>query len=126
MSIFNRRNPAQYVALAVLIVGGAFLWSQPAKAALGPMEVDSFTVSCGTSATEISAPSNRQFSYICQNNSTTGVFVGDNDITTSNAPQYCATNCASQEFGGNVAKEYCLVASGTVTVYCRAQVTEAP
>lgn len=65
-------------------------------------------------------------SYTCQNTSTTLVQVGDSKTidpdTTRRGPVYCATNCPSQEWGGNAYLEYCRGATDT-TIYCRALVT---
>lgn len=97
-------------------------------AEVGPAYVDSFTVSCSTTATLISSPAAvNMLSYTCQNVSTTIVGVGDSgiadpDIATRTSPVYCATNCPSQEFGGNARLEYCRADAGTVTIYCRALV----
>jgi hypothetical protein len=103
-----------------------------AAPAVGPAFVDSFTVACGAAATAIEPSGGAMVSYTCQNVSTTEVAVGDSAIADptdgQNSPTYCATNCPSQEFGGNARKEYCRADSGTVTIYCRALVatTSAP
>ena len=101
-------------------------------AAVGPGYVDSFTVSCATSATPIRATAGGQLAYTCQNPSTTMVAVGDSTIgdptDAQSSPVHCATNCPSQEWHGNVRAEYCRADTGTVTIYCRAIVatTTAP
>ena len=104
-----------------------------AAPAVGPAFVDSFTVTCATTATLIQASGGAMVSYVCQNPSTTIVGVGDSGIAdpdsgTRNSPVHCATNCPSQEWGGNARQEYCRADTGTVTIYCRAlvAVTSAP
>lgn len=101
--------------------------------AVGPGEVDSFTIACPAAAGGIAIkPSTgaTMVSYTCQNTSTTKVAVGDNDIgdptDDADAPQYCATNCPSQEWGGDVKQEFCRSDTGTVTIKCRAMVAAAP
>lgn len=121
------RDFTKYAA-AGLMVGAVFafvIYNDRAEAGVGPGYSDSFTVDCGTSPTEIRAPSGGMYSYVCQNSSATEVFVGDSSLTTATAPKYC-DGCAGQEFGGNVKLEYCRVAAGTVTVACRAMVGSAP
>jgi hypothetical protein len=93
---------------------------------VGPAYVDSFSVGCD--ASELIQPSGgAMISYTCQNSSTTKVAVGDSAIgdptDAQNSPIYCATNCPSQEFGGNARLEYCRADTGTVTIYCRALVS---
>lgn len=127
------------VALGLLVVPASRVEASPIPPtigvgsylpAIGPAEVDSFTVSCGTSATLIQAAGG-QFAYTCQNVSTTIVGVGDADLAdpdsgTRDSPVYCATNCPSQEWNGHARKEYCRADTGTVTIYCRALVAAAP
>jgi len=106
--------------------------AQHAAAGVGPAYVDSFTVGCASSATLIQAPGGAMISYTCQNSSTTKVAIGDTGIADptdgQNSPIHCATNCPSQEWGGNARAEYCRADTGTVTIYCRAlvSVTSAP
>jgi hypothetical protein len=125
-------TPFLVVSLAVAFVASVVSYAaahQDPRVAVGPAYVDSFTVSCGTSATAITATA--QISYTCQNNSTTKVAVGDSTIAdpsgTQNSPIYCATNCASREWGGNARVEYCR-APTTTTIYCRSlvQTSSAP
>lgn len=102
--------------------------------AVGPAYVDSFSVSCTTTAAFIAPANNSRniLSYSCQNTSTTKVAVGDSGIAdptdAQNSPTYCQTNCPAQEWGGNAKAEYCRADTGTVTIYCRALVaaTAAP
>jgi hypothetical protein len=107
-------------------------------AAVGPGFVDSFTISCATTATAITPPTTgAMLSYSCQtpaaaeSGGTTLVAVGDSgiadpDIGTRNSPVYSGST--TREFGGNARAEYCRADSGTVTIYCRAivGVTSAP
>lgn len=108
-----------------------------AAPALGPAFVDSFTVSCGSSATPIVGSAGSQISYTCQTpasaetGGTTLVAVGDSGIAdpavaTRNSPVYSGDTI--REWGGNARTEYCRADTGTVTIYCRALVatTTAP
>ncbi|MGB1373634.1 MAG: hypothetical protein ACPG6R_10970 [Aequoribacter sp.] len=122
-----RKNSNIALALALaaavgFIVGGG-KYPPSALAASGPGYVDSFSVSCGTSATKIQS-SFGQVSYVCEVDevATAAVFVGDAFVTTSTGMEYEA----AEDFGGNVYKEYCIVATGTQTVNCRAQVGTEP
>lgn len=89
---------------------------------LGPGFSDSFTVTCATTATAITAASGSQQAYMCQNWAATEVFVGDSGLTTTSAPKFCSGGCPSAQWDGHLKTEYCLVAAGTVTIYCRALV----
>lgn len=91
-------------------------------ALVGPGFSRSFEVTCATTATAIQAPGGAQMSYVCQNITTTPVYVGDSGLASTTAPRYCKADCPAEEFGGNVRQECCLVASGTVDVQCRALV----
>ena len=111
--------------------------------AVGPAYVDSFTVSCGATATAINAPSatgsgavgpGAMISYTCQTpaSAETGgtvlVAVGDSGIAdpafaTRNSPVYSGDTI--REWGGNAKKEYCRADTGTVTIFCRALVATA-
>lgn len=116
------------------IVGADLFARAEAKygARVGPGFVDSFTVSCGSSATLIQAPSGKtQLSYTCQTpasgetGGTTLVAVGDSDIAdpafaTRNSSVYSGDTI--REFGGDVRAEYCRADTGTVTIFCRAMV----
>lgn len=98
--------------------------------------VDSFSVSCATTATEISAPSGQaQGAYYCQTpqsaetGGSTLVAVGDSaiadpDISTRNSPVYSGSTI--REFYAAARKEYCRADTGTVTIYCRAIVPVEP
>lgn len=98
--------------------------------------VDSFTVSCATSATLITAPSGySQQAYYCQTpasaetNGTVLVAVGDSgiadpDISTRNSPVY--SGATIREFYASAKKEYCRADTGTVTIFCRAIVISEP
>ena len=111
--------------------------------AVGPAYVDSFTVTCATTATAIVAPSatgagavgpGAMISYSCQTpaaaetGGTVLVAVGDSAIAdpafaTRNSPVYSGDTI--REWGGNARKEYCRADTGTVTIFCRALVTTA-
>lgn len=107
-----------------------------AATAVSAAYVDSFTVSCSTSATLIAAPSGySQQAYYCQtpasaeSGGTVLVAVGDSgiadpDIATRNSPVYSGSTI--REFYASAKKEYCRADSGTVTIYCRAIVTSEP
>lgn len=100
--------------------------------AVGPAFVDSFTVSCGATATLINSSAGTQISYSCQTpaSAETGgtvlVAVGDSGIldpafATRNSPVYSGDTV--REWGGNARWEYCRADTGTVTIFCRALVT---
>lgn len=125
-------------ALATSAGGTALLAQQVHSAATSVSAgfVDSFTVSCGSSATLITAPSGfAQQAYYCQTpaSAETGgtvlVAVGDSgiadpDIATRNSPVYSGGTV--REFYASAKKEYCRADTGTVTIYCRAIVTSEP
>lgn len=132
--------PANVALEAVQIVPGvgpAFVQAAPVNCA----DSESFANAVGdaragtitTAAVgKLRDPFNRRtLSYTCQNTSTTLVQVGDSAIVdpdvTRRGPVYCATNCPSQEWGGNAYIEYCRGATDT-TVYCRflVAVADAP
>lgn len=112
-----------FIFAAALAVG-LFLFPPPhtAVAAPGVGFVDSFSVTCGTTATVIQA--DNQVSYMCEVDEAAGasVFIGDAAVTASTGVEYKP----AEDFGGNVKFEYCIVAAGTETVNCRAQVTRVP
>ncbi len=115
---YNALDPADFYELG----------REDAEALAGTGFSDSFTVACGTTATEISA--NGQHSYMCQSYGTTHVYVGDSAVSGDAGTRFC-DGCPSQQFGGNVYKEYCRIAgladSGvTANVHCRAQVMQEP
>jgi hypothetical protein len=97
-----------------------------AAADLGPGWEENFSVSCGTAPTAITTPG--QVAYTCQNPSTTAVYVGGPNLTAaSGVPSHCATNCISAEWSAHSRRGWCRVASGTITIACRALVgREAP
>lgn len=109
-------------SILAFVVGVLILFalSEDADAVGGQFaHIDSYQVTCGTSATIIRAPSGDQHSFRCQNTSTTVVAFGDVNLTTSaHGGTACATNCPSQFFGANVNHAYCRVASGTVALSC--------
>ena len=106
-------------------------------AAVGPAFVDSFTVTCATTATLIQSPAGAMVSYGCQTpasaeaTGTVLVAIGDSAIAdpaigTRNSPVYSGDTV--REFGGNARQEYCRADTGTVVIYCRGlvSVTSAP
>lgn len=105
--------------------------------AVGPGFIDSFTVSCATTATLIQPTGGAMVSYSCQTpasaetGGTTLIAVGDSLIAdpafaTRNSPVYSGDT--TREWGGNARAEYCRADTGTVTIFCRALVgtTSAP
>lgn len=118
---------AALVVVAGVLSFGLYLssYAGPARAAVGPGFVDSFHVSCATTATIIRAPQGSQFSYDCMVDDAAGadVFIGDSAVTTST---YGGAYGAGEHFGGDVRKEYCIVASGTITAHCRAMISADP
>jgi len=111
------------IGLVVGALVGVGIYFDRADAGVGPGYSDSFTVDCGVTPTIIRSAAGAQYSYACQNSTTTDVHIGDSAVDLT-APKYC-DGCASQEFGGNVREEYCTVAAGTVTIACRAMVGSA-
>jgi hypothetical protein len=111
--------------------GGPVLELAQAAPAVGPAFVDSFSVSCTTTATAITpgAPYASMISYSCQtpaSGETAGtvlVAVGDSAIgdpayATRTSPVYSGDTV--REWGGNAKKEYCRADTGTVVIFCRA------
>jgi hypothetical protein len=103
-----------------------------AAAVVGPAFVDSFSVTCATTATAISSSVGTMISYTCQTpasaetGGTTLVAVGDSGIAdpafaTRNSEVYSGDTI--RQFGGNARREYCRADTGTVTIFCRALVT---
>lgn len=124
-----RLSPAEIVDIVHALPAGVPLDVVSLVPGVGPAYVDSFTVSCTSAADALIQPSGgAMVSYTCQNASTTMVAVGDSAIsdpgTTRDAPIYCATNCPSQEWGGNARVESCRGDTDT-TIYCRALVAVA-
>ena len=123
-SFLARTKRTAFTLGAVLVLGWTTLFGVTAfadvlgvGALVGPGHVDSFTVSCGTSATLIQSPFG-QVSYAAQVDDAAGadVFFGDSAVTTGVG----TPKGAGEDIGGNVRKEYCRVASGTETVRVRA------
>lgn len=107
------------------------------QAAVGPGYIDSFSVTCATTATLIQPTGGAMVSYSCQapasaeTGGTTLIAVGDSAIAdpafaTRNSPVYSGDT--TREWGGNARAEYCRADTGTVTIFCRALVgtTSAP
>ena len=111
--------------------GGPVLEFAQGAPTVGPAFVDSFTVSCGATATAILSTAGNMLSYSCQTpaSAETGgtvlVAVGDTGIAdpafaTRNSPVYSGDTI--REWGGNARREYCRADTGTVTIFCRALV----
>lgn len=120
-------SPAEFSAMLSALPAGVPLDAVSLIPGVGPAFVDSFPVSCTSAAAVAIQPSGgAMISYTCQNASTTMVQVGDSAVadpgTTRNAPIHCATNCPSQEWGGNARMEFCRGDTDT-TIYCRALVS---
>lgn len=127
-------------AVGTLLVAGGSLaamgGSTSSNARPAGSFVDSFSVSCATTATAIEAPSGQaQGAYYCQTPAsaetagTVLVAVGDSaiadpDIATRNSPVYSGSTI--REFYAAARKEYCRADTGTVTIYCRAIVPVEP
>lgn len=92
---------------------------------VGPGFIDSYEVACGVTATVIEPAVGNQVAYECQVDDAAGadVFFGDDGVTTS---VYGAAKGAGEFIGGNARREYCIVASGTITIHCRGLVPRAP
>jgi len=107
--------------ILLMVLGGVFVLAMLMGLA-GPVNTPKhFSVVCADEATMIRAPGG-QMTYRCQNNSSTKVFVGGSDVTSSSfGGEYCNTSsCPEVSWGGDMRHEYCAVASGTVTIRCRA------
>ena len=130
--------------LVTAIVGSVV--SQPAQAftpplsqlqgvaAVGPAYLDSFKVTCGTTATLIRAPAGPNVAVKCTSPQSTeanaAVFVawGDSGIAdpalaTRNSPIVCGSGCAEATFTANGRQAYCRADTGTVDMYCVGLVT---
>ena len=115
----------KHLAFIVVAVGVLILVGERSASALGSYltSVNSCKVTCGTSATEIRCGGGHH-SYQAVNESAVEVFVGDSSVTSSGAdegPKFCDDSaCASGAvFGGDIAYEYCVVASGTQEIKVR-------
>lgn len=124
------------VALAVVEAhaspAGPVVELTQASPGVGPAFVDSFTVTCATTATLIASTAGTQISYSCQTpaSAETGgtvlVAVGDSGIgdpafATRTSEVYSGDT--TRQWGGNARREYCRADTGTVTIFCRALVT---
>jgi hypothetical protein len=90
---------------------------------LGPGYLDSFAVTCGTTATKVTAPG--AISIWCNNNSATAVHIGGPNVTTSNTPCYSTGEGCGSRFTAPVREAYCRVASSTLAIQCTALVPRA-
>ena len=82
-----------------------------------------FTVTCANTATAIGSTLDGFAAIYCQNMSSTSVFLGGSNVTTSNAPciSTTAATCSKSDFSWDINKggaPSCIVASGTVTLKC--------
>lgn len=109
--------------------------------ATGPAYLDSYSVSCATSATSIAPTGYSDVSLAIEcsapesgeTGATTLVAIGDSGIAdpasaTRNSPVVCGSGCNRSSWSGNIRKGFCRADSGTVTLYCAALVpgTAAP
>jgi hypothetical protein len=90
---------------------------------VGPAWEQNFAVTCGTEPTRIQVPG--QVAYTCQNSAATAVYVGGPNLDTSTAPCHSSA-CPSSEWSAHSRRGWCLVASGTVVIKCRALVGQEP
>lgn len=130
--------------LVTALVGS--LVSQPAEAftppldalqmmpTVGPAYLDSFKVTCASTATLVRAPAGPNVAVKCTapQASETGaaVFVGWGDsgiadpaFATRNSPIICGSGCAETAFTANGRQAYCRADSGTVDLFCVALVS---
>ena len=107
--------------LMAVIKGG---WPPVAHASVGPGFVDSYAVTCATTATPIHRAGRGMVSYEgrVKADASARIYVGDANLTTSNAPGFEA----DARMGGNIRQEWCRVASGTQTLLVRALLTQEP
>ena len=133
------------LGIATTAVVGSLV-SQPAQAltpplsqlqgvaAVGPAYLDSFKVSCGSSATLVKAPAGPTVAVKCnapesaEANAAVLVAWGDSGIAdpavaTRNSPVICGSGCAETSFSGNGRQAYCRADTGTVDLYCVALVS---
>lgn len=104
------------LALGLLVAGG--LYAVSAFALAGPVpQVDSFSLSCGTSATRIvgdGVAAGGYTSLYIQNENATPVALGDSALTTTTAPRICNdTACVRADWSGDVTNLYCRAGSAT-------------
>lgn len=98
-------------------------------AAVGPAYLDSFKVSCGTTATVIRPPAGPTVAVKCnapesaESGASTFVAWGDSGIAdpafaTRNSPIICGSGCAETSFTANGRLAYCRADTGTVDLFC--------
>lgn len=98
-------------------------------AAVGPAYLDSFKVSCGTTATVIRPPAGPVQAVKCnapesaESGAATFVAWGDSGIAdpafaTRNSPIICGSGCAETSFTANGRLAYCRADTGTVDLFC--------
>lgn len=133
------------LGVATTAIVGALI-SQPATAftppldalqalpAVGPAYLDSFKVTCASTATLIRAPAGPNVAVKCTapQSAETGasVFVawGDSGIAdpafaTRNSPIICGSGCAETSFSANNRQAYCRADTGAVDLFCVALVS---
>lgn len=101
--------------------------------AVGPAFLDSYSVSCATSATSLNPTgyTNAAIAIECsapesgETGATTLVAIGDSGIAdpasgTRNSPVICGSGCNRAAWSGNAQQAYCRADTGTVTLYCAA------
>ncbi len=140
-----KRFAAQLAAL-VLVAGGLALLATTQARARVPVEllevartmpaasglvIDSFTVTCATTATEITPGTGElMHDFACVNTSATDVAVGDSGIAapaSANSPVISTSAAAGAVWQpGAAGGGYCRVDSGTVTLYCSATIAGSP
>ena len=116
----NGNNVRNKLALLGMSVIALLVLSKPVQAIAqaGGLFPDSFNVTCGTAPTIIRSDKGQQ-SYECRIPAGgADVFVGYSAETTTEGTLFSV----GTPFGGPFAYEYCMVASGTQVITCRAQV----
>lgn len=101
--------------------------------ATGPSFLDSYSVSCTTTATSIVPAdyTNSAMAIECsapesgETAATVFVAIGDSGIAdpasgTRNSPVICGSGCNRSAWSGNARQAYCRADTGTVTLYCAA------
>lgn len=115
------------VAVAFVFAGAGLIAMNMATVAgvaplVGPGHVDSFTVSCGTSATLIQSPFGQvSYSAFVDDAASADVAFGDSGVTTATGEP----KGAGERTGGNVRAEYCRSTSAQ-TIRVRAMVATDP
>ncbi len=86
-----------------------------------PAKLKDFTVSCGETATQITAEGVTSITQVvCFNTSATPVYIGGADVGTGFPICSDTGVCGYNTFPIPASAPYCKVASGSVTIYCLA------